>query len=110
MHQTFWESYPDLAPHELIVSTTPRSRPQQRRSPRFDWDSARREVARRTMQHLQGTYGVNFPAPGAAVPRPAATRRSRARCSPTLQSASGRSSARWVAGGPRRVNGSNART
>lgn len=88
MHQSFWESYPDLAPHELIVQhyASEVAREQQQ-SPRFDWDSAQREVARRTMQHLHGTYGVTFPAPGTQpvaaaggyAPQPGAQR-------PTLQS------------------------
>ena len=71
MHRTFWESYPDLQPHELIVQhyASEVAREQQQ-SPRFDWDSAQREVARRTMQHLQGTYGVSFPAPGTQPPAP----------------------------------------
>jgi hypothetical protein len=88
MHDTFWESYPDLQPHELIVQHyASQVAREQQQSPRFDWDSAQREVARRTMQHLQGTYGVSFPAPGTQppmaaggyAPQPGAQR-------PTLQS------------------------
>ena len=77
-------------PHELIVQHyASQVAREQQQSPRFDWDSAQREVARRTMQHLQGTYGVSFPAPGT---QPAAGGRVRAAaghaaCSaPTLQS------------------------
>jgi hypothetical protein len=89
MHDTFWESYPDLQPHELIVQHyASQVAREQQQSPRFDWDSAQREVARRTMQHLQGTYGVSFPAPGTQppmaaggyAPQPGAMQR------PTLQS------------------------
>ncbi len=89
MHDTFWESYPDLQPHELIVQHyASQVAREQQQSPRFDWDSAQREVARRTMQHLQGTYGVSFPAPGTQplaaaggyAPQPGSMQR------PTLQS------------------------
>jgi len=65
MHTAFWSSYPELEPHELIVQHyAAEVAREQQQSPRFDWDSAQREVARRTMQHLSGTYNVRFPAPG----------------------------------------------
>src|SRR5215475_2408990 len=85
MHTAFWESYPDLAPHEVIVQHfAAQVAREQAESPRFDWESAQREVARRTMLHLQQQYNVNFQqggVPGAGPgPLPPAGPR------PTLQS------------------------
>jgi len=74
MHDTFWESYPQLQPYEIVVqhyaSEVAR---EQAQSPRFDWNSAQAEVARRTMEHLRGTYSVTFPAPGTQAPAAGAT-------------------------------------
>ena len=69
MHTAFWESYPDLAPHEVIVQHfAAQVAREQAESPRFDWESAQREVARRTMMHLQQQYNVSFASPAGGAP------------------------------------------
>jgi len=69
MHTAFWEAYPDLAPHEITVQHfAAQVAREQAESPRFDWESAQREVARRTMMHLQQQYNVSFASPAGGVP------------------------------------------
>jgi hypothetical protein len=107
MHTAFWESYPELAQHEIIVQHyAAQVAREQAESPRFDWESAQHEVARRTMLHLQQQYNVNVVAsaggvPGAVSPSalpPAGPR-------PTLQSRL-RPVVGEMGGGQSRTNGS----
>lgn len=87
MHDTFWESYPQLQPYEIVVQHyAAEVAREQAQSPRFDWNSAQAEVARRTMEHLRGTYSVTFPAPGAQAPAQPGFAPPQMGARPTLQS------------------------
>ena len=103
MHTAFWEAYPELGPHEVIVQHfASQVAREQAESPRFDWDTAQQEVARRTMLHLQHQYNVSFAGPaGTAAPGPLPPAGPR----PTLQSRL-RPVVGEMGGGQSRTNGS----
>jgi len=72
MHDAFWSNYPELADHEIIVQHfAAQVAAEQAAAPRFDWNSAQQEVARRTVEHLARQYSVQIaPAAGGAYAAP----------------------------------------
>ena len=62
MHEAFWTAFPELADHAVIVQHyAAQVAAEQAQAPRFDWESAQREVAARTVNHLRQIYNVNVP-------------------------------------------------
>jgi hypothetical protein len=83
MHTAFWTNYPELQEHEIVVQHfAAEVAREQQQSPRFDWDSAQREVATRTVNFLRQRYNVAL-AVGGQSPAMAPPRQTFA---PTLQS------------------------
>jgi hypothetical protein len=109
MQSAFWEAYPDLQSHQVIVQHfAAEVANEQAQSPRFDWESAQREVARRTMLHLRQQYNVDFASQGgvsgaSSGPLPPAGPR------PTLQSRI-RPVVGEMGGGSSRQNGATQRS
>jgi hypothetical protein len=59
MHDAFWTNFPELAEHAVIVQHyAAQVAAEQAQAPRFDWESAQREVAARTVNHLAQVYNV----------------------------------------------------
>jgi hypothetical protein len=109
MQSAFWDAYPDLQSHQIVVQHYAAEVAQeQAQSPRFDWESAQREVARRTMLHLRQQYNVDFASPGGvsgASPGPLPPAGPR----PTLQSRI-RPVVGEMGGGSSRQNGATQRS
>src|SRR5262245_13511203 len=86
MHDAFWTQFPELYDHQIIVQHyAAQVAAEQAQAPRFDWESAQREVAARTVNHLRQIYNVNVPL-GAAPQGFGATGNGYAPPRPTLQS------------------------
>src|SRR5262245_14140590 len=86
MHDAFWSQFPELYDHQIIVQHyAAQVAAEQAQAPRFDWESAQREVAARTVNHLRQVYNVNVPL-GAAPQGFSATGNGYAPPRPTLQS------------------------
>jgi hypothetical protein len=84
MHSAFWTAFPELADHEVIVQHyAAQVAAEQAQAPRFDWESAQREVAARTVNHLRQVYNVNVSLGAAGY---GATGNGYAAPRPTLQS------------------------
>jgi len=65
MHDAFWSQFPELYDHAVIVQHyAAQVAAEQAQAPRFDWESAQREVAARTVNHLRQVYNVNVPLAG----------------------------------------------
>jgi len=61
MHDAFWTNFPELYDHAVIVQHyAAQVAAEQAQAPRFDWESAQREVAARTVNHLRQVYGMNI--------------------------------------------------
>jgi hypothetical protein len=109
MQTAFWDAYPDLAQHQIVVQHyAAQVANEQAESPRFDWESAQREVARRTMLHLQQQYNVSF-APQGGVPGASPGSLPPAGPRPTLQSRL-RPVVGEMSGGGSRQNGASQRS
>src|SRR5262245_4371940 len=60
MHDAFWTNFPELYDHAVIVQHyAAQVAAEQAQAPRFDWESAQREVAARTVNHLRQVYGLS---------------------------------------------------
>jgi hypothetical protein len=81
MHEAFWGNYPELQPYqELVNYFAGQVAAEQAHTPRFDWNSAQAEVARRTIERLNTGYGQRVAvASGVGAARPAPTLQSRLR-------------------------------
>jgi len=65
MHDAFWTQFPELADHAVIVQHyAAQVAAEQAQAPRFDWESAQREVAARTVNHVRQVYNLNVPLAG----------------------------------------------
>jgi hypothetical protein len=97
MHDAFWSNYPELQEHEVIVQYyAAQVAAEHAQAPRFDWNSAQQEVARRTVAHLQQQYNVQVApaAPTTGARRPAPPLQSRLR--PAFGEMGGGSSTRAI--------------